>query len=225
MTRPRVIVGISGASGAMIGLRIVDLLAHDLKAEVHLVVSRGGERTIAHETGLKALSSVGAEVTHHPIDDVGASIASGSFRTAGMIVAPCSMRTLAAIATGNSDNLLLRAADVQLKERRRLVLIARESPLHLVHLRHMATVTELGAIVAPPVPAFYRHPQRIDDIVEHIARRAIDLFDLRPEALAQEWTGPDPAAPGLGTGSSAAGSLPGAGRTPSGQRTKPSLLD
>jgi 4-hydroxy-3-polyprenylbenzoate decarboxylase len=189
--KPRIIVGISGASGAAIGLRIVDLLANDLKAEVHVVISRSGERTIEHEIGLKAFNSVGGEVTRHSIDDVGASIASGSFRTAGMIVAPCSMRTLSAIATGNSDNLLLRAADVQLKERRRLVLIARESPLHLVHLRHMATATELGAVIAPPVPAFYLHPQRIEDIVEHIARRAIDLLELREIALSREWVGSD----------------------------------
>jgi 4-hydroxy-3-polyprenylbenzoate decarboxylase len=191
MTKPRIVVGISGASGAAIGLRIIDLLVHDLKAEVHVVISRSAERTIEHEVGLKAFHSVGAEALRHSIDDVGASIASGSFRTAGMIVAPCSMRTLAAIATGNSDNLLLRAADVQLKERRRLVLIARESPLHLVHLRHMATVTELGAIVAPPAPAFYRHPQCVEDIVEHIARRAIDLLDLRESPLSREWMGSD----------------------------------
>lgn len=191
MTRPRVIVGFSGASGAIIGLRIVELLVYDLELDVHVVVSRGGARTIDHEIGMADFDDICAGATRHDIDDVGASIASGSFRTAGMIVAPCSMRTLAAIATGNSDNLLLRAADVQIKERRRLVLLARESPLHLVHLRHMATATELGAVIAPPVPAFYRHPQGMDDIVEHIARRAVDLLDLRETALAREWTGSD----------------------------------
>jgi 4-hydroxy-3-polyprenylbenzoate decarboxylase len=188
-TKPRVVVGISGASGAVIGLRIVELLARELKADVHLVVSRGAEWTIAREVGTSALKRTAEYATHHAIEDVGASIASGSFRTAGMIVAPCSMRTLSAIATGNSDNLLLRAADVHLKERRRLILITRESPLHLGHLRNMVTATELGAVIAPPAPAFHFHPRTIDDVIEHSARRAIDLLPLGTQALSQEWNG------------------------------------
>lgn len=192
-SRPRLVVGMSGASGAAIGIRIVELLAHEIGADVHLVVSRGAERTIDHEIGVGVLERVSGQVTRHGIEDIGASIASGSFRTAGMIVAPCSMRTLAAIATGNSDSLLLRAADVHLKERRRLVLLTRESPLHLGHLRNMTTATELGAIIAPPVPAFYLKPRTIDDVVEFSARRAIDALNLEAKALSQEWTGQSPA--------------------------------
>ncbi|MEE1609851.1 UbiX family flavin prenyltransferase [Microvirga sp. CF3016] len=188
-TKPRIVVGISGASGAMLGIRIVELLAA-AGCETHLVVSRSGERTIGHEAGSDALRHVESlAFQHHPIEDVGATIASGSFRTAGMIVAPCSMRTLSAIATSAADNLLVRAADVHLKERRRLVLLARETPLHLGHIRMMAAVTEMGAIVAPPVPAFYRRPQSVMDIVDHTARRAIDLLGLDIAALAEPWGG------------------------------------
>jgi 4-hydroxy-3-polyprenylbenzoate decarboxylase len=187
----RVIVGISGASGAMLGIRIVELLAA-ADCETHLVVSRSGEKTIAHEAGPDALHRIQAlAFRRHPIEDVGATIASGSFRTSGMIVAPCSMRTLSAIATGAADNLLVRAADVHLKERRRLVLLARETPLHLGHIRMMAAATEMGAIVAPPVPAYYRRPQSVTEIVDHTARRAIDLLDLDLAPLAESWGGLD----------------------------------
>lgn len=186
---PRVVIGVSGASGAMLGIRIVELLAA-AGCETHLVVSRSAERTIAHEAGPDALRQLQDTTAHfHPIDDVGATIASGSFRTAGMIVAPCSMRTLSAIATGAADNLLVRAADVHLKERRRLVLLTRETPLHLGHIRTMAAATEIGAIIAPPVPAFYRKPQTVMEIVDHTARRAIDLLNLDVEALAEPWAG------------------------------------
>jgi len=186
---PRIVIGISGASGAMLGIRIVELLV-EAGCETHLVVSRTGERTMAHEVGPDALHRVQAlAACHHSIDDVGATIASGSFRTAGMIVAPCSMRTLSAIAGSAADNLLVRAADVHLKERRRLVLLTRETPLHLGHLRMMAAATEIGAIIAPPVPAYYRRPQSVMDIVDHTARRAIDLLDLEIAALAEPWSG------------------------------------
>lgn len=186
---PRIVVGISGASGAMLGIRIAELLA-GAGCETHLVVSRSAERTIGHEVGPDALRSLQGLVAHrHDIDDVGATIASGSFRTAGMIVAPCSMRTLSAIATCAADNLLVRAADVHLKERRRLVLLTRETPLHLGHIRMMAAATEIGAIIAPPVPAWYRRPQTAMEIVDHTARRAIDLLGLDIAALAEPWAG------------------------------------
>lgn len=185
----RVVVGLSGASGAAIGLRVVELLAREVGAEVHLVVTRAAERTVAHEAGASALARIEALARRHAIDDVGAPIASGSFRTAGMIVAPCSMHTLSAIATSHAENLLLRAADVQLKERRPLVLVARETPLHLGHIRLMAAATEIGAIVAPPVPAFYLQPRSVEEIVDQTARRVVDLLALTPAPLARAWTG------------------------------------
>ena len=186
----RVVVGISGASGALLGARIVELLADTGRVEIHLVVSTAAEATLAHEVGPAALATLHrlASVLH-PIDAIGASIASGSFGTSGMIVAPCSMRTLGAIAMSLSDNLLVRAADVHLKERRRLVLLARETPLHLGHLRSMLALTEMGAIVAPPVPAFYRLPQTIGDIVDATAIRAIDLLGLGLDLDHQRWAG------------------------------------
>ncbi len=182
----RVVVGLSGASGAAIGVRVVERLASLAEVEVHVTVSSAAERTLAHEVGPHALEQI-ARLAHrvHPVEDVGAAIASGSFRTAGMIVAPCSMRTLSAMAGSLSDNLLVRAADVHLKERRRLVLVARESPLHLGHLRAMIAVTEMGAIVAPPVPAFYLLPLTAEAIIDQIAARAVDLLGIaEPSALA-----------------------------------------
>lgn len=188
--KQRVVVGISGASGALLGTRIVEHLAETGQVEIHLVVSTAAEATIAHEVGPTALATLHrfASVLH-PIDAIGASIASGSFQTSGMIVAPCSMRTLGAIAMSLSDNLLVRAADVHLKERRRLVLLARETPLHLGHLRSMLAVTEIGAIVAPPVPAFYRRPKTVADIVDATAIRAIDLLGLGLDLDHQRWDG------------------------------------
>lgn len=188
--RRRIVVGISGASGAALGVRIVELLAAAGQCELHLVVTRAGERTLVHEAGQDALHRIAELATyHHSNADIGASIASGSFRTEGMIVAPCSIRTLSAIAASATDNLLVRAADVQLKERRRLVLMVRESPLHLGHLRAMAAVTEFGAIVAPPVPAFYARPATLADAVDHMARRAIGLLDVEVGISSREWEG------------------------------------
>lgn len=188
--KPRVVVGISGASGALLATRIIELLAETGRVEIHLVVSTAAEATMAHEVGPTALADLSRRATAlHPIDAIGASIASGSFQTSGMIVAPCSMRTLGAIAMSLSDNLLVRAADVHLKERRRLVLLARETPLHLGHLRSMLAVTEMGAIVAPPVPAFYRRPQTVGDIVDATAMRAIDLLGLGLDLDPQRWAG------------------------------------
>jgi 4-hydroxy-3-polyprenylbenzoate decarboxylase len=199
---PRVVVGISGASGALLGTRIVELLADTGRVEIHLVVSTAAEATIAHEAGPAALVGLKRRATVlHRIDAIGASIASGSFDTSGMIVAPCSMRTLSAIAMSLSDNLLVRAADVHLKERRRLVLLARETPLHLGHLRSMLAVTEMGAIVAPPVPSFYRRPQTVGDIIDATAIRAIDLLGLGLDLDRDRWAGlslPCPADEGLG---------------------------
>ena len=188
----RVIVAITGASGAALGTRIVEKLAGRPGLETHLVISSSGERTLRHEVGEDApdrLKRLAAVV--HAESNIGASIASGSFAVAGMIVAPCSMRTLAAIAAGLADNLVVRAADVQLKERRRLILLARETPLHLGHLRNMAAVTEMGAIVMPPVPAFYQLPQTVGEIVDHLAARAIDLLALPGEKETRQWAGLD----------------------------------
>jgi 4-hydroxy-3-polyprenylbenzoate decarboxylase len=189
-TQRPVVVGLSGASGAAIGIRVVELLA-GAGIAVHLVVSTAAERTLRHEVGPDALPRIaGLAAVVHPVADVGATIASGSFRTGGMIVAPCSIRTLSAIAASAADNLLVRAADVHLKERRRLVLMVRETPLHLGHIRAMAQACEIGAVIAPPVPAFYRRPRTVEDIVEHTARRAIDLLDLEIDGLAgPEWAG------------------------------------
>jgi 4-hydroxy-3-polyprenylbenzoate decarboxylase len=190
MERSRIVLGVSGASGAIVALRIAECLSSLQGIETHLVVSAAAELTFAHEVGPNALQHLENLVAHrHHIGELGASIASGSFRTAGMIIAPCSMRTVSAIAAGIADNLLIRAADVHLKERRRLVLVVRESPLHLGHLRAMATATEYGAIVAPAVPAFYLKPATVEDIADEIARRAIDLLSLDRPPLAQTWRG------------------------------------
>ncbi|MBP1095982.1 UbiX family flavin prenyltransferase [Bradyrhizobium diazoefficiens] len=189
--RQGVIVGISGASGAAIGVRIVERLAENPRCAVHLVISPAAERTLAEEVGPEALPCLRAlAFRDHAVSDIGASIASGSFPVGGMIVAPCSIRTLSAVAFGQLDNLLVRAADVQLKERRRLVLLVRESPLHLGHLRAMVQATEIGAIIAPPLPAFYLKPQSLAEIVDQIACRAINLLDLPDIAApAQKWHG------------------------------------
>lgn len=184
----RLVVGISGASGAAIGLRVLELLAEQ-GAETHLVVSPAAERTLREEIDADALRRARKSAPYvHAYDDIGASIASGSFPTSGMIVAPCSMRTLSAIAQSLADNLLVRAADVHLKERRPLVLLARETPLHLGHLRQMTAATEMGAIVLPPAPAFYLKPQSVAEIVDQIARRAIDLTRAFAP-IARRWEG------------------------------------
>ena len=184
----RVIVAISGASGAVYGVRLLEVLQTCAGIESHLVVSDAGWRTLRHEMDMDAASVEALAHTVHDARNVGASIASGSFQCAGMVIAPCSMRTLAAVAHGLSDSLLTRAADVVLKERRRLVLMVRETPLHLGHLRNMVSVTEMGAIVCPPVPAFYLRPQSVADIVDHSVARALDLLDI-PHPLSARWAG------------------------------------
>lgn len=175
--KKRLIVGISGASGAIYGIRLLELL-EKAGIETHLVVSRAAKATIAAETGRTLAEVMSLASVSYPPDDIGAAISSGSFHTLGMIVAPCSMRSLAEIAQGMSASLLTRAADVTLKERRRLVLLVRETPLHSGHLRNMLAVSELGAIVAPPVPAFYSNPQSLEEMVDHTLGRALDLFGI-----------------------------------------------
>ena len=187
----RIIVAISGASGAVYGARLLQVLRGLPGIETHLVVSDAGWRNLQHELGMERPAAQALAHQVHDVNNVGAAIASGSFQCHAMVVAPCSMRTLAAIAHGLADNLLTRAADVMLKERRRLILLARETPLHLVHLRNMTTVTEMGAIVCPPVPAFYQKPQTVDDIVQHSIARVLDLLGLE-QTLAAPWMGLHP---------------------------------
>ncbi|AXW87476.1 aromatic acid decarboxylase [Lonsdalea britannica] len=182
MTTRRIIVGISGASGFQYGVKALELLkAQDV--EVHLVVSAGAEKTCALETDYRIEAVIALADVVHECKNLGASISSGSFKTLGMLVAPCSMRSLAAIAHCLTDNLLTRAADVVLKERRQLVLMARETPLNLGHLRNMQQVTEMGGIIFPPVPALYQRPQTPDDIITHSVGRALDLFGLEVNTL------------------------------------------
>jgi flavin prenyltransferase len=173
----RLIVGISGASGVVYGLRVLQLLRNS-GVETHLVMSKTAELTFAYETTVKISEVKAAAHTTYSIDDMTASIASGGFRTAGMIVAPCSIRSMSEIATGATSTLLTRAADVTLKERRRLVLMVRETPLHGGHLRSMAALSDIGAIIAPPVPAFYAKPESIEEMVDHTVGRMLDLFDI-----------------------------------------------
>lgn len=188
----RIVVGISGASGSVLGLRLLQALRAMPEVETHLVVSEAGWLNLQHELqlGRPELQALAHQL--HDARDLGASIASGSFAVHGMAIAPCSMRTLAAVAHGLSDNLLTRAADVALKERRRLVLLAREAPLSLVHLRNMVSVTEMGAVVFPPVPAYYHHPKTLDEATDHSVARVLDLLDL-PQQDSPRWQG-------LGTG-------------------------
>ena len=187
----RVVLAVSGASGAALALSVAERLRMGA-VETHLVVTRAGERTLAHEIGPDALPRLEALVhTRHAIHDIGARIASGSFATDGMIVAPCSMRLVGSIAATIADDLVTRAADVHLKERRPLVLMARETPLHLGHLRALTAVTEYGAIVMPPVPAFYLRPASLEEAVAHLAARAVDLLHLPDMPRAPEWTGDD----------------------------------
>ncbi|GAB7126285.1 UbiX family flavin prenyltransferase [Silvimonas sp. JCM 19000] len=182
MGRPRIVLGISGATGFQYGVKALQLLrAMDL--ETHLVLSRGAELTRALETDYQREEVLALADVVHASTDLGASISSGSFKTIGMLVAPCSMRSLAAIAWAHSDNLLTRAADVVLKDRRRLVLMARETPLNLAHLDNMRRVTEMGGIIFPPVPALYQRPTTLDEVITHSVGRALDLFGLEVPKL------------------------------------------
>lgn len=183
------IVGISGASGIIYGVRMLEAL-RELGVKTHLVMTKAAEMTLAYETDLKASDLTNLAHHRHPIADVGASIASGSFRHDGMVIAPCSIKTLGEIASCATSNLLTRAADVTLKERRRLVLMLRETPFHLGHLRAMTQATEMGAIIAPPLPAFYAKPQTVDDIVNQSVGRVLDLFGLEWEPT-RRWRAQD----------------------------------
>jgi 4-hydroxy-3-polyprenylbenzoate decarboxylase len=185
----KLVVGISGASGAIYGLRMLQVLK-DVGVETHLVMSDAAKRTIAYETDYTIEQVKGLASYVHDINDIGACIASGSFLHAGMVIAPCSIKTLSALANSYDTNLLIRAADVCLKERRKVVLMLRETPLHLGHLRLMSQVTEAGAVLVPPMPAFYHRPQTIEDIVDQSVNKALDQFDLGVELnLFKRWTG------------------------------------
>ncbi len=187
----RLIVAITGASGAIYGVRLLQVLRDAPDVETHLVLSPAGAATLQQELGMEPAAVKALATVSHGYREIGATIASGSFVTAGMVIAPCSMNTLAGIAHGLGGNLVTRAADVTLKERRRLVLLTRETPLTLAHLRNMTAVTEMGAVVAPPVPAFYTAPAGIEDIVNHTVGRALDHLGLGELAadLIQRWRG------------------------------------
>ena len=189
-SKKRVIVGISGASGVIYGIRLLEILRSVPEVETHVVISSAGAQTIALETDYRPTDVTAYADASYRINDIAAAISSGSFKTYGMVVIPCSMKTLAGIAHSFSDNLLLRAADVVLKDQRRLVLVPRETPLHLGHLRLMTQVVEMGAIVAPPMPAYYHRPQEIDDIINQTVNRVLDLLDIELEQdLFDRWRG------------------------------------
>jgi len=188
----RLIVAITGATGVVYGVRLLQALQPLEQIETHLVLSDAGVLTLHQELGMKRKQAEALADVVYSVRDVGAAIASGSLSTAGMIVAPCSMKTLASVAHGLSDNLIARAADVVLKERRRLLLMVRETPFNLAHLRNMTAVSEMGGIIFPPLPAFYQHPPDIATMIDHTVGRVLDLFDI-PHRLTPRWTGIQPA--------------------------------
>ncbi len=188
----RLIVGITGASGSIYGVRLLQVMQAVTGWETELVISPSALVTMTQEIDLDRAQVEALATRVHNVRDIGASVASGSFQSEGMIVAPCSMKTLAAIAHGFSDNLVTRAADVVLKERRRLVLLPRETPLNLAHLRNMVAVTEMGAVVCPPVPAFYNRPRSVDELVDHTVGRVLDLFGVEHSGLFARWHGLGP---------------------------------
>ncbi len=188
--KQRLVVGISGASGVIYGVRLLELLRHT-DIETHLVMSKSAEMTLAYETDFKPKEVRALASVSHPVADIGASISSGSFHTMGMVIAPCSIRTMSEIASGVTSSLMSRAADVVLKEKRRLVLALRETPLHGGHLRTMTTLADIGAIVAPIVPAFYNRPKTVDDIINHTVGRLLDLFGIETKAVKRWKGGPE----------------------------------
>ena len=192
----RLVVGITGASGSIYGWRLLEKLRAAGDVEIHLIMTRSGERTAFLEMGKAAADFKALADCSYAVEDIGCRLASGSFSTGGMVIAPCSIHSMSAIAAGISSNLMIRAADVALKERRKLVLMVRESPLHLGHLRSMTALAEMGAILAPPVPGFYHKPQSVEEIVDHSVDRVLDLIGL-PSADAQRWDGAHRATPGL----------------------------
>jgi 4-hydroxy-3-polyprenylbenzoate decarboxylase len=184
----RIIVGVSGASGSVYGFRLLEKLRMRPGVEIHLILSRAAERTAYLEMQRTAADFKNMAHHVHPFEDIGSSLASGSFLTDGMVIAPCSIQSMSAIATGVSSNLLVRAADVCLKERRRLILLVRETPFHLGHLKTMVALTEMGAIIAPPIPGFYHNPQTVLDLVDHSVDRVLDLLRI-PSPEARRWDG------------------------------------
>lgn len=188
MARKKIVVGISGASGAIYGIRLLEVLHLDPEIEIHLVISDQAKKTISIETGWTAKQVEEMASVVYKNSDLGAAISSGSFRTLGMVIAPCSIKTMGSIATSLNDNLLTRAADVSLKERRKLVLVVRETPLHLGHLRSMVSLTETGAVILPPVPAFYHLPKTLDDIINQTIGKVLDQLNIDNE-LFHRWSG------------------------------------
>jgi 4-hydroxy-3-polyprenylbenzoate decarboxylase len=188
MAARRLLVGISGASGSIYGIRLLETVRRAEGYETHLVLSASGKRTLVEETDYSVKDVEALADVVHDNRDVGAAPASGSFKTMGMVIVPCSIKTVAALATGYGDTLMARAGDVTLKEGRPLVVVVRETPLHLGHLRQLATLAEIGAVVMPPVPAFYQRPKTIDDVVNHTVGRVLDRLEI-PHELCAEWTG------------------------------------
>jgi len=184
----RLVVAITGASGALYGVRLLEQLRKSDRVETHLMISDAAALNLHHELDIKRKDIETLASVVHSVRDIGACVASGSFHTDGMVIAPCSMKTLASVAHGMCDNLITRAADVMLKERRRLVLMVRETPFNLAHLRNMTAVTEMGGIIFPPLPALYQRPQTVLDMVDHTVGRVLDLLSIE-QTLAPEWTG------------------------------------
>ena len=182
------IIGITGATGAIYGIRLLEVLGAMKDIETHLVISDAGKASITYETGWKVEDIKALANFHYNIDDIGARLASGSFKRDGMVVAPCSMKTLSALANSYTENLLIRAGDVTLKERKRLVLLVRETPLHIGHLRNMERLSEMGAIIMPPVPAFYHRPKTIQDIIDHTIGKTLDILEIEHD-LFRRWSG------------------------------------
>ena len=182
------VIGITGASGAIYGIRLLEVLSTNKEVETHLIISSVGEEIIRHETDWKPEQVRELADVCYDINDIGARLSSGSFKRDGMIIAPCSMKTMSALANSYTDNLMTRAADTVLKERKRLVLLARETPLHLGHLRNAVKLTEMGAVIFPPIPAFYHKPQTIQDLVDHSIGKVLDLFDIQ-HSLFKRWSG------------------------------------
>jgi len=184
----KIVVGITGASGAIYGWRLLERLRNRESAEIHLVVTRSGEKTLFLETGKNVADAKKLADFWYPLEDIACRLASGSYPTDAMVIAPCSIHTMSAIANGISSNVLVRAADVALKEKRKLILLVRESPLHLGHLRNMTALAEMGAIIAPPIPGFYHHPQTVMDVVDHSIDRVLDLIGI-PDTQVRRWEG------------------------------------
>ena len=188
MSSNRLIIGVTGATGVVYALRLLEVLRAAGRVESHLVISEAGIMSLQQEVGIKKKELEALADVAYNVKDIGAAIASGSFQTMGMIIAPCSMKTLGSVANGLSENLISRSADVTLKERRRLVLMVRETPLNLAHLRNMVAVTEMGGVIFPPVPSFYQHPASIAEMVDHSVGRVLDLFQIAHQ-LTPEWPG------------------------------------